>query len=184
MKKLNKMVMLPLFLGAVTLASAGILGGVHALTNPVITQRNLKAENEGLYKVLDIEAADDVQVAEDISHLSAGNVKRKTTLYLNGEVVGVVYYVETSGWEGGLNFQLGLKDNVYAGFNVISENETTGYGKDLLRTIDAQIKGKSVDEPLVLNYGEGLATGTTAKTTGTALMNSFTVCVADYKEGR
>ncbi len=178
------MVTLPLFLGVVALISAGILGGVHALTNPIITQRNIKLENEGLYKVLDIENADEVVVAEDISHLSAGKVKKKTSLYLNGALVGVVYYVETTGYNAGLNFQLGLKDNVYAGFNIISESETPDYGGAFLKTINEQIKGKSIDAELVLDYTDGLSAGQTAGTTGKSLMTSFNVCVADYKEGK
>lgn len=185
MKKLNKMISLPLFLGVVTLLSAGILGGVHALTNPIIEQRNIKLENEGLFKVLDIENADEIVVAADVSHLSAGNVKRKTTLYLSGNVVGVVYYIETTGYESGLNFQLGLKDNIYAGFNIISESETKDYGHLLLPTINDQIKGKSIDSPLALDYSQGLSAGQTAGDfTGKALMTAFNVCVADYKEGK
>ncbi len=184
MKKMNKMIVLPLFLGIVTLASAGVLGGVHALTNPIVTQRNAKLENEGLFKVLDIESADDVDSDNDVSHLSSANVKRKTILSLAGTVVGVVYYIETTGWSSGLNFQLGLKDNIYAGFNVISENETPGYGKDFLPTVNEQIKGKSIDEPLVLDFGLGITSGETAATTGNTLLNAFSVCVADYKEGK
>lgn len=178
-KKMNKMLLLPLFLGVVTLSAAGILTGVHLLTQPFIERNELNKKYEGYKKILEIDSFDTVNELTLEDPLKQAGVTLKQNFIINSEIVGVVYDANVTGWESDLIFQVGFKGNVYAGFNLISSKETPGMGADYLKLVDSRIKGKSVDQPVLID-NDGTYTGVTAPITGNAVKEVLELCARDY----
>lgn len=180
MKKMNKMLVLPLFLGAVVLGSAGIITGIHALTEPFIQRNIIAKENAGYMKILGITTVDEVVEHEVSEALVTGGVKSKKEFKLSsGTSVGVVYDVEITGYTSGLKFQVGFNEGNYAGFNVVSSGETPAYGGVLLEEVNAAIKGKSASENAPI--ASALMAGKSI--TGKALNTALGLCADDYMKG-
>ncbi len=178
-KQLNKMVLLPLFLAGVTLASAGVLTGVHLLTAPLIERNELNKKYEGYKTILAIDTFDEVRELTLPPPLSEAGVTLKQSFIVGGTSAGVVYDGSITGWNSGLVFQVGFKGDVYAGFNLISSNETPGIGADYLKLVNDRIKGKNISEPVLID-DDGTYTGVTAPITGSPLKLVLEMCAADY----
>lgn len=180
-KKLNNFILLPLFLGAVTLVAAGALTGVHLLTEPKIEENIKQKQLSGYKAVLDLAQSDVIDLKkETVSDELAGiGVTNKFSVTIDTTLVGVVYDAEITGYNSGLIFQVGFKGTKYAGFNVISSNETPGYGADYLETVHKQIKGVEIGDPILQDPSK---TGKTI--TANALRKALEACATDYLEGR
>ena len=180
-KKLPKMLVLPLFLGAVTLSAAGVITGVHLLTEERISRNIFAKQNEGYYKILGLEAGAAIDVIElELSQtLLDGGVTSKKDFRLNGVSAGIVYDVEIRGYASGLKFQVGFKDNKYAGFNVVASNETPTYGGVVLEQVNDLIKGKYADSDVLIPTN--VSAGKTV--TSSALAKALKLCATDYLSG-
>ncbi|HZJ89362.1 MAG TPA: FMN-binding protein [Bacilli bacterium] len=180
-KKLPKMLVLPLFLGAVTLSAAGLITGVHFLTEDRIARNIFAKQNEGYYKILALEAGAAIDIVELDLHeeLEDAGVTSKKDFRLNNASIGVVYDAEIRGYAAGLKFQVGFKEGNYAGFNVVASNETPTYGGVLLDQVDELIKGKPADTDILLPTN--VTTGKTV--TASALTKALKKCAADYLRG-
>lgn len=178
-KSLNKMVLLPLFLAAVTLGAAGVLTGVHLLTAPYVEKNELNKKYAGYKQILEIDSFDEVKELTVSDSLKAKGVTLKQSFIVGGVEAGVVYDANITGWSPDLIFQVGFKGNVYAGFNLISSKETPGIGADYLKLVNDRIKGKAVDSPVLVDT-DGTYTGVTAPATGTPLKEVLELCAADY----
>lgn len=182
-KQLSKMILLPLFLAGITLGAAGVLTGAHLLTAPVIENNKEQKKLEGYKLILGLDASANITLSnvEMAKKLSDKGVSKKNKVMVGSDIIGVVYDATIKGWEAGLTFQVGFKDDVYAGFNLISSNETPGIGKDYLSYVNDRIKGVKIDQPVLLN--DGSYTGPTAPITGGALKEVLELCAADYALG-
>ena len=182
-KQLSKMILLPLFLAGITLGAAGVLTGAHLLTAPIIENNKDQKKLEGYKLILSIDPSVNIGLtsAEIAKKLTDKGVSKKTKVNVGEDLIGVVYDATIKGWESGLTFQVGFKDDVYAGFNLISSNETPGIGKDYLQFVNDRIKGVKIDQPVLLN--DGSYTGPTAPITGGALKEVLELCAADYALG-
>ena len=112
------------------------------------------------------------------STLTDAKVLNKLAVKKGSEVVGTVYEANIKGYKEGLHFLVGFSGDTYAGFKTISSNETSGLGADLLLTVNDQIKGVNVNDPILVNTEM-----TSVTVTRTALKNILTIIVADYLEG-
>lgn len=180
-KKLPKMLVLPLFLGAVTVSAAGLITGVHFLTEDRIARNIFAKQNEGYYKILVLEAGAAIDIVDLDVHedLQDAGVTSKKDFRISNQSVGVVYDAEIRGYAAGLKFQVGFKDGNYAGFNVVASNETPTYGGIVLDQVDELIKGKPADTAVLLP-----ANVTAGKTvTASALSKALKQCAADYLRG-
>lgn len=179
MKKMNKMLLLPLFLGGVTLASAGLISAVNILTEPIIQINVIAKENEGYLKILGVDKIDEKLELDLKQELIDGGVKAKQEFKLEGVSIGIVYDVEITAYSSGLQFQVGFKDENYAGFNVVTSKETLEYGGILLDQLNDLLKGKPATEnapiPTDLMAGKSI--------TGRALNTALGLCADDYMEG-
>ncbi len=179
-KQINKFLLLPLFLGAVCLLSAGIIAGVNAFTEPVINQRVIDQQNAGYYKVLGIESADaPVDIDIDASLAEEGVTSKKQ--FSSGDtLIGYVYDVTVRGYGGDIVFQIGFKNNLIAGFNVISHGETPSFGGVVLPLVDERIKDQaaSSDVLALINGSDNLTAGKSV--TGDAIVAGISACADDY----
>lgn len=177
-KPLSKMIVLPLFLASVTLLSAGVLTGVHLLTQPFIEKNIEMKQNEGYLKILEIDSFDEKKELELADNLKGAGVLLKQSFSQGANVVGVVYDANITGWDTDLKFQVGFKGDKYAGFNLISSKETPGIGADYLKLVDGRIRGVSVTTPVLVD--DSSYTGVTAPVTGNALKSVLELCARDY----
>ena len=179
MKKMNKMLLLPLFLGGVTLASAGLISAVNVLTEPIIQTNVMAKENEGNLKILGVNKIDVKLELALNEKLINGGVKAKQEFKLEGLSIGIVYDVEISAYSSDLQFQVGFKNEKYAGFNVVTSKETKEYGGVLLDQLNDFLKDKPATEnapiPTDLMAGKSI--------TGRALNTALGICADDYMEG-
>ncbi len=180
-KKMNKILKLTLFLGATALISGGLLTAVHLLTAPIIEKTELNRKYDGYKKVLGIEdfgSVEEEAVSEDL--IKAG-VTAKSSFYNGDDLLGVVYDVDMRGYAPNVKFQLGIKDDKFVGFNLLSHSETPGFGADLLSRVDTNINRDQPSIDSEIFVGELGTTGVSM--TGTPLKNVFTVCASDFKGG-
>ena len=87
---MNKMLLLPLFLGGVTLASAGLISAVNVLTEPIIQTNVMAKENEGYLKILGVNKIDEKLELALNEKLINGGVKAKQEFKLEGDRKSVV----------------------------------------------------------------------------------------------
>jgi Na+-translocating ferredoxin:NAD+ oxidoreductase RnfG subunit len=184
-KGLNQFILLPLFLGAVTLVAAGALTGVHLLTKPKIAENVKQKQLEGYKKVLDLELSAVIDLAaqtvsDDLAQIGVTNKYRVT---IDNEEVGVVYDANIKAWEPDLIFQVGFREDYYSGFNLISTKETPSIGGVYLDGVNDRIKGVKIGDP-ILNDSDPSYTGQTAPVTAGALRTALEACAQDYLEGR
>lgn len=182
-KKINKFVLLPLFLGAVCLVSAGVIAGVNYFTEPRIIQNDIDKQNAGYYKVLGISSADaPIEITITDAHKAAG-VTSINRFEVSGTLIGFVYDMNITGYSPNLKFQVGFKDGKFAGFNVISHSETPSYGGQVLSVINERIKDKEAgsDVMSLINSGGNITSGKSA--TSDALATALTYCATDYLAG-
>lgn len=179
-KNKNKFLMLPLFLGAVCLLSAGVIAGVNSFTEPQILQNEIDKQNAGYYKVLGITTADAPVVSELSDAQKAGGITAKNRFNDGATLIGYVYDVSVNGYGGAIKFQVGFKDGKFSGFNVISQGETPTYGGVVLAQVDARIKDKVANSDVLalLNGSDSLTAGKSE--TGGALVAGLTFCASDY----
>lgn len=180
---MNQFILLPLFLGAVTLVAAGALTGVHLLTQPRIESNIEQKKLSGYKEVLglslnDVIHLEDKEVNDDLAKVG---VSHKYRITMDESEVGYVYDATIKGWEPGIIFQVGFKDDYYAGFNLISSSETPGIGGVYLDAVNERIKGVKIGDP-ILNDSDPSYTGQTAPVTAGALREALEACAADYSE--
>lgn len=134
------------FLGGVCLLATAALASVNALTAPIIAQREEDARQAGYLALLNLSsgAGYDIDQSENVStQLNQVGVTKITIFYEadTTTVFGVIYDVSTTGWESGLNFQVGFKDGTYAGFNNVSNGETPNIGRILINDLSDILTG-------------------------------------------
>ena len=101
-------------------------------------------------------------------------------------VFGIIYDVSTSGWEAGLNFQVGFKDGNYAGFNDVSNGETPNIGRVLIQNLNPLLSGLSAGDVSVVNDAinayltSNTLSLTFANVTRSAIVNALDLTAQDY----
>ncbi|MCI5745662.1 MAG: hypothetical protein MR270_05205 [Erysipelotrichaceae bacterium] len=175
---MNKLVKLPLFLGICGAACAGILAGVYALTSPIVEANKAKAEAEAYlkifnkYNVLNTEiTVEKTMMLEDDTLYNSGCESVATVQ----RILGRAYTCKATGYGGEFSFQVAFADGKYLGYTDLGNNETSGFGKDLIAKIDNLISNKDVNNA-VNDYVEFSGVSKTGKPLTTAIE----VCRLDY----
>lgn len=179
---MNKMLKLPLFLGACGLSCAGLLSGVHALTKGEIQEykdNKIKEEYVAIFKNNGYNV-----VKEDLAIKSSLEVSDE--LYNVGcsgkaiveEINGVAYTCKVSGYAGAVEFQVAFANGEYLGYTSISHSETSGYGKDLIDGMTKLLKGLNLADSL---FSTSYADAIKGKSkTGKPVGEAIEACRADY----
>jgi|LakMenE01Jun11ns_1017448.scaffolds.fasta_scaffold9792469_2 Na+-translocating ferredoxin:NAD+ oxidoreductase RnfG subunit len=152
----KKTIHLTTFLGGICLLATAALASVNAWTAPIIAQREEDTRQAGYLALLDLESSSgyNIDQTEAISSsLSTVGVTKMTIFYEENtvNVFGLIYDVSTTGWEAGLNFQVGFKAGLYSGFNNVSNGETPNIGRIFINDFDAILTGLSADDISVVN---------------------------------
>lgn len=180
-KPLLKLLLLPLFLGVVCLISAGALIGVNALTAPRIAQVQLERQNKGYMEILELDSLEGIDVNEEKSEelekeLTDDGIEQRVTFTKGEDVIGVVYNVTVSGFEGDVKFQVGFKEGNYAGFKLIAQGESEAKAVRFLNNINDLIKGKPADGDFPIADSEYAG----ASVTGDPVVKAIKRCASDY----
>lgn len=180
---MNKMLKLPLFLGACGLACAGLLAGVNAATKQEISDYKkekiaseyVKIFNRNGYSVTDKQLKTESAVTLTDELYDAGGTGRALAI----DIKGAAYTCKVKGYAGDVEFQVAFADGKYLGYTNISNKETSGYGADLIAKITSLIKGISAEESILTNknYIDAM---TNSSTTGKPVQEAIEACRNDY----
>ena len=182
-----------LFIGLLATISVGSLAGMHAVTQPLISQRQDDERNEAYLDLLQLEstAGFTLQILPELPvNLSTQGVSELVLLHdeNSDELLGAVYALEASGWGGTIAFQIGMKANVYSGFALISQSETRGIGDVLLQAMTEVVLGLDVGDIDIVNgainaYLIQQNLGSTfSNVTRNAVVNRLEIAAQDYSE--
>lgn len=179
---MNKLLKLPLFLGICGAGCAAVLAGVNAATIEKITENEEIRANAGYLRMyrsygVTIEHLSG-QEDEVPAELSAVGCTMRT-LVQNENVFGITYTCTVKGYAGDVSFQVAFGEGKYIGYTDLGNNETAGYGKDLISSLSKVIKGKEAGTAISQDsdYKSAIAG---KSVTGRALAKSIDVCAADY----
>lgn len=170
---MNKIVKNALILMAITLVAGICLGFVYEITKGPIAEQEQQAKEEAYKAVFpdmtSMEAVYGLGEKEDAAKIQAESAAvlaendmgdiRIEEAYLaageNGEVLGVLMNITTSGYGGDINFSMGIeKDGTVGGVEILTISETAGLG--MRATEDAfkgQFAGKNVESFTVTKAG-------------------------------
>lgn len=172
---MNKFVKLPLFLGVCGAICAGVLAVVNGFTAPIIADNNEKAQNANIYKIMGIEDADkvsDVQVKEGLKY-----VKSAKEVYVNNEVLGVVYTGFVNDSYSEWTIQLGIKDGVFSGMEYTYQKVDANIGLPSINAFKADIVGVAIEDSLA-----DVGSSATGMVTLPKLRDFVSECAAIYAE--
>lgn len=186
---MNKLLKLPLFLAICGAACAGILAGVHAWTQPIISANADRKAKEAYY-----EAFAGVEGLEDTSKLlfpdreisdtlKNKGVSAKVAVEYDGQEVGMVYTCKASGGFGGdINFQIAFYKGKYFKYTDLGHSETPTYGGVVISNMNQYIDGVDASSDYTKNTDyNNFITG--RSTTAKAISNVILSCAADYAGG-
>ena len=182
-----------LFLGLLATISVGSLTGIHAVTQPLISQRQEDERNQAYLDLLQLEstAGYTLQMLTDLPmNLSTQGVTELVLLQdeTTDELLGAVYSLEASGWGGTITFQVGMKANVYSGFAVLSQSETRGIGDVLLDAMTEVVLGLDVGDLELVNSAinayllQNNLGSTFSYVTRNAVVDRLEIVAQDYSE--
>lgn len=182
-----------LFLGLLATISVGSLTGMHAVTQPLISQRQEDERNQAYLDLLQLEstAGYTLQILTELPmNLSTQGVTELVLLQdeTTDELLGAVYSLEASGWGGTITFQVGMKANVYSGFAVLSQSETRGIGDVLLDAMTEVVLGLDVGDLELVNSAinayllQNNLGSTFSYVTRNAVVDRLEIVAQDYSE--
>jgi electron transport complex protein RnfG len=172
---MNKIVKDALVLMAFSLVLGFVLGGVYKITEPIIAEAMLKKELEA-YKVV-FENADTFNL-KDVDATLAGTVQSSYSVTIdkvleavdaNGTNIGYVVQLTAKGYGGGIVMIVGVQlDGALGGVSVTSQQESPGFGADLLSDPSylGQFKGVVGSEAGNVAMVSGVTVTTTAVRNG------------------
>jgi Na+-translocating ferredoxin:NAD+ oxidoreductase RnfG subunit len=183
-----------LFLGLLATLSVGSLTGIHALTQPLISQRQEDERNQAYLDLLQLDstAGFSLQKTSELPpSLSSQGVTELVLLQdeTTMNVVGAVYSIDASGgWGGTISFQIGMKASMYSGFNIVRQSETRGIGDVLLNAITDVVIGLDVGDIDIVNGAinayllQRNLGATFAYVTRDAVVDRIEIVAQDYRE--
>jgi Na+-translocating ferredoxin:NAD+ oxidoreductase RnfG subunit len=156
-----------------------VLSLTYSLTQPIIDART----NQQLLTLLNIESIQGLTIEakeEAVPSLQEAGIVRFQRVFEGTTLVGMVYDIETSGYNTGLHFQVGIKESNFQRISIQSSSETIGYGSRLINVLPTLLEGLSIeDEGLITSTFLGMTTGITLTRQG--VLNSILAVSTDYK---
>ncbi|MDL2212199.1 FMN-binding protein [Erysipelotrichaceae bacterium OttesenSCG-928-M19] len=168
---MKKIINLAIFLGVICVIAAGALYFTNNITAPIIAQ-NQKEATEKLLK----EIIPDAQEFKE-EEIKEGSLVKVYYASKDDKVIRTIYEVSTYGFQSNINVLVAIDDTgKYAGFQVIEQAETPGYGTQIQTSTDyqKQFTTKTVDDPI------DTITGSTVSTA--ALKEAIEEAAAHFKE--
>jgi Na+-translocating ferredoxin:NAD+ oxidoreductase RnfG subunit len=153
---------------------------IHTITDPVIKNR----ENETLLTLLDLSTfgsltINDIETTD--GNLKTSGVVRLQVIKDGTTTVGVVYDIETTGYNAGVHFRIGIRNSVFQHTIVISHSETPAYGGILLNNLPTLLKQLSITDAGVITATlVGASTGVTLTRLG--ILNAVLAAASDYQQ--
>jgi electron transport complex protein RnfG len=136
----NSPVRYALTLGVICLVASGLLGTVHALTQPKIESQKKSQEEASLKEVFPVaESFEAVREGAETVFYKAFDSQKK--------MLGVVFKASRRGYSSDIVTLAGMDNQgVLVGIKVLSQNETPGLGSQAAEpTFLSQFSGKKVD---------------------------------------
>lgn len=156
-----------------------VLTFTYGWTQPMIDTR----VNQQLLTLLNIESIQGLTIEakeEATPSLQEAGIVRFQKVLEGTTLVGMVYEIETSGYNSGLHFQVGIKEGNFQLISIQSSNETIGYGSRLINALPTLLEGLPIeDEGFITSTLLGATTGITA--TGEGVLNPILAVATDYK---
>jgi hypothetical protein len=169
-----------LVLSLIATMSFASLFVIHTITDPVIKNR----ENQTLLTLLDLTTfgaltIQDVETTE--GSLRTSGVVRLQVIKDGTTTVGVVYDIETTGYNAGINFRIGIRNSAFQNTIVISHSETPSYCGVLLNNLPTLLKQLSITDAGVITATlAGASTGVTLTRIG--ILNAILAAAGDYQQ--
>jgi Na+-translocating ferredoxin:NAD+ oxidoreductase RnfG subunit len=163
-------------LSLIAIISFVVLMMTHMLSAPILLNR----KNAEFLSLLNMTSVGSYSVKDAV--LTSGDLKNdgivRYQVIANGNsVYGIVYEVATSGYNNDLSFLVGIKDNTFQSFKVISSSETPSFGGVFLTNLPTLLPGLSIEgdylTPLI-----GASAGVTMTRTG--VVNALSAMAEDY----
>jgi Na+-translocating ferredoxin:NAD+ oxidoreductase RnfG subunit len=156
-----------------------LLSLTYSWTQPMIDTRI----NQQLLTLLNIDSIQGLTIEakeEAMPSLQEDGIVRFQKVFEGSTLVGIVYDVETSGYNSGLHFQIGVKGSNFQRILVQSSSETQGYGSRLINALPTLLQGLSItDEGLITSTFLGMTTGITATRQG--VLTPILTVATDYQ---
>jgi Na+-translocating ferredoxin:NAD+ oxidoreductase RnfG subunit len=117
--------------------------------------------------------------------LSSAGVTQGVTVYdkQTNNLYGYAFESVVDGFNGKISFRVGLKLDVFAGFQVVSDQEHSGFGKVILAAFSTSLVGVDIDYGAVVAMLASQFASRTGKTgTYDGIMPAFDAII-QYKEG-
>ena len=157
---MNKFVKLPIFLATVALIAGATLATVNYFTLPIITRREQMALDAGYLNLLEIDESKFLtlnRVPQSGTIVAEAALSEKGiidyVMYENksdDSLFGIVYNGSVFGHNRNpsnpIVFQVGFRDGIFAGYNNVSNQETSTYGGVYLDDLDDVITGIAADD--------------------------------------
>ena len=143
---------------------------VEGITTPIVDERLANQANIALFEMFGVDSEDPGSFSLTEVTAEYPEDAAVTNVYVMTEgsaQVGVIYKAEIAGYNPGIIFLMGVstEDNTIQGFNILTNGETAGIGKDLLGDplFSEQFLGMTVEE--TRDDGVDFVSGSTAKST-------------------
>jgi Na+-translocating ferredoxin:NAD+ oxidoreductase RnfG subunit len=169
-----------LVLSLIATMSLASLFVIHSITDPVIKNR----ENQTLLTLLDLTTfgsltINDIETTD--GPLRTSGVVRLQVIKDGTTTVGVVYDIETSGYNAGIQFRVGIRQSAFQNTIVISHSETPSYGGILLNNLPNLLKQLSITDAGVITATlAGASTGVTLTRLG--ILSAVLAAAGDYQQ--
>ena len=171
---MNKFVKLPLFLGVCGAICAGLLAFVNGATAGTIAQRLENEKNANYLALMGIESADQYKDGKVTDDLTKGYVTGIKEVYVDSNLVGVVYDGSLDDGFSVWTLQLGIKDGKFTGLK-FSSPSPDGVGLPMITKFSSDIVGKTID-----SSSADIAAGVSSASTNPMLREYVDVCAAHY----
>ena len=155
----------------VALACGLVIGGVNAITSPIILENERKAQLEAYQSVIpDMHTFTELDTTNDPNAILT-KVEAKN---IDGEVIGYIFIADQTNSYGNIRIAVGIgADGIITGAQALAVNQTLKAND--MRTYITQLKGSSIFEPLPTPIPANLISGITGS------RNTLNALISDIK---
>jgi hypothetical protein len=176
---MRKLFTTPVMLVLLSVLSFSSLFALHTFTEPILINR----ENQLFLTILDTPTFAGVTIEspqQATSPYVQDGVVRYQRFLKDDVLLGIIYTIDTTGYNSGLQFTLGIRDDAFRTLIVDNTNETPNYGGTYLNLLPSLVQGVSIaDEATFIALFLAQTTGRT-ETSG-AVIKALIASSRHYK---
>ncbi len=175
---MRKSVTTPVMLGLLTVLSFSSLFVLHTLTEPIIINR----ENQQLLTILDTPTFAGVTIEatqQAPSPYTEAGVERYQRFLRNNDIFGIIYTIETTGYNSGLKLTVGIREGAMRTLIVDATNETPSFGGVYLDLLPDLVKDVPIADEAT--FIATLSVQTTGMTTRNVVIQSLLAAIRHYQ---